>query len=186
VALEDDALSLVPFDELERPGADDDRLTPLRAGIDGLLLGADAVHRHREDRREDRLRRLECDLNRVGVDHLDAGELLGRAVDDLVIANDVFHVGLAPTVDIRPQLPGQRERNVVGDHFAPVVELHALAKRNGVDEPIVAHGRELGCEVRVELISRVVCVEPVEQQPPGAPPVLAPLGTSHIKTAHIA
>jgi hypothetical protein len=122
------------------------------------LLGADAVHRHREDCRKDGLRRLECDLDRVGVDHFDAGELLGRAVDHFVVADDIFHIGLAPTVDLGPQLPGERERDVVGDHLAPVVKLDALAKWNGVNQSVVAHAGQFSGQIREEFIGRIVCV----------------------------
>jgi hypothetical protein len=65
------------------------------------------------------------------------------------------------------------------------VKLHALAKRNGIDEPIVAHGRELGGQIREELISRVVCVEPVEKESASAPPVLAPLGAPDVETTYV-
>jgi hypothetical protein len=186
VALEDDVLPLVPLDESERAGADNDRLAPSVGGVDCLLAGGDPVHGHRQDGGEHRLRRLQPDLDGGGVDDPDAGEILGVAGDHLVVADDVLHVSLAPAVDLGPELPGKRKRHVVGDHFAAVVELDAGAEGDGVDEAVVADGRKLGREVGEELGLLVVSVEAVVEEDASAPPVLAALRTGRVETADVA
>ena len=58
----------------------------------GLVLVDDEGRRVRQLRQEDRVRRLDRQLQRVRVDHLDAADFLRAAVDVLVGAHEVVEV----------------------------------------------------------------------------------------------
>ena len=122
----------------------------------------------------------------LGVDHLDAGQLLGLAVDHILIADDIVYVGLAPAVGIRPELPLQAELGVLGGHLAAVVELDALAQRDGVDLAFAADLGQIGGQVGEQLAIFVVGVKIVVQHQAGAPPVLAALGAGRVEAADVA
>ena len=107
--------------------------------------------------------RRQLELHRVRIDDGDAGEALGLAAGDVVIALDRGEEAGAGALRLRVGDAVERVFHVVGRHLAAVVEFHAVAQLEGeglaVGRDLVALG-EVGPELRR---AGLVVHQPVEQ-----------------------